>query len=176
MTMHDIAAAAARTERVLRGRPSAGVHEDDPCIARWVGGLRIVAAHPKGHEVATDLPSPLGGAGDEPSPGWLMRAGLAACAASGVALAAVRAGIELAELDVTARSVSDAGGIFGLPDLDGERLFPGPRDVQLEVRLRAPGVAAARLRDLVATACRLSPVQAALEVATPVAVSIDAGD
>ena len=80
------------------------------------------------------------------------------------------------ELEVTARSVSDAGGLFGLPDGDGAPRFPGPRDVRLEVRLRATGVTAARLRELAAAACRSSPVHAALEAVTPVALSIDAGD
>lgn len=176
MTMQDIAAAAARTQSVLRRRPSTGVREDGPCVARWAGGLRIVAGDSHGHEVATDLPAALGGTGEEVSPGWLMRAGLAACAASCIAFAAAQAGIELAELEVTARSVSDAGGLFALPDGDGKPRFPGPRDVRLEVRLRAPGVAAARLRELAFAACRSSPVQAALEAVTPVAVSIDAGD
>ena len=58
----------------------------------------------------------LGGGGSAPSPGWLMRAALASCDATIVAMEAARAGIELTDLTVTVVSESDNRGVLGVGD------------------------------------------------------------
>ncbi len=82
MATEDIAAALARVQTVLQRRPQTGVHDDAPATARWMGGLRVIFSHANGMQVASDMPAELSGTGDQVSPGWLFRAGLAACLAT----------------------------------------------------------------------------------------------
>src|SRR6187401_1206577 len=94
MPMQDVAAAMERVKTVLERRPEMGLHDDAPATARWEGGTRIVASHSNGKQMATDMPAELGGSGDQVTPGWLFRAGLASCAATTIAMAAARHGID----------------------------------------------------------------------------------
>src|SRR5580704_2630475 len=107
MASRDIAAALERTERALKRRPSAGLQPDPPCLARWTGGARVVARDPRGREVVTDLSAALGGDDEGPSPGWLIRAGIANCMVTCIAITAARASIELERLEVDVASRSD---------------------------------------------------------------------
>ncbi len=97
----DIAAAMARVSAVLRKRPQAGIGDDAPALSAWQGGLRVATPHPGGSgQAVTDMPVELGGSGDQPSPGWLLRAALASCAVTRIAMAAAEAGISLHTLQV----------------------------------------------------------------------------
>src|SRR5580693_1715721 len=174
MATKDIAAAFERTERVLRARPSVGDHADEPATARWDGGVRFQIDDGHGRTLVTDLTAALGGQNEAPSPGWLVRAGLAACLATCTAAVAAREGVELSMLEVEARSRTDARGLVGVTNADGATVDPGPRDLELAVRIVAPGVDAARLAALVARADAISPVSAALRLARPVAVTVEA--
>jgi uncharacterized OsmC-like protein len=160
--MHDIAAALQRVETVMRRRPSSGLHDDAPATARWEGGMRIVASHANGARIATDMPGDLGGSGDQVTPGWLFRAGLASCTATVIAMRAAAAGIELTLLEVRATSRSDTRGLLGMAGEDGERVCAGPSEVQMHVRVAAPGISEERLRALVEEGQRCSPVYVAL--------------
>ncbi|MEJ7688909.1 MAG: hypothetical protein WKG52_19115, partial [Variovorax sp.] len=88
MTMQDIAAALQRVEAVLQRRPETGLHDDAPAAARWERGTRVVTHHASGAQMATDMPGELGGSGDQVTPGWLFRAGLASCAATSIVVSA----------------------------------------------------------------------------------------
>jgi hypothetical protein len=88
-------------------------------------------------------------------------------------MTAAAAGIELAALEIVARSRSDTRGLLGIADADGAPVPAGPRDLELHVRIAAPGVPAERLRALVASAVRCSPIVDALRIAAPPALSID---
>ena len=173
MTTQDIAAAMQRVEKVLRRRPEIGLHDDAPATARWESGTRVVASHANGTQMLTDMPGELGGSGDQVTPGWLFRAGLASCAATRIAMGAAAEGIELATLEVLASSRSDTRGLLGITDAEGEPVYAGPQDVQLHVRISARGVSPERLRTLVEDGCRCSPVPNALQNAVPVALRID---
>jgi uncharacterized OsmC-like protein len=162
-----------RVEAALRRRPEIGLHDDAPASARWDGGTRVVASHANGTQVLTDMPGELGGSGDQVTPGWLLRAGLASCAATRIAMAAATEGIELRTLEVLARSRSDTRGLLGMADAEGAPVHAGPRDVQLLVRISAPGVSPERLRALVEDSQRCSPVPCALEEAVPVALRVE---
>lgn len=172
MATADIAAAVRRTEQVLRRRPAAGIHADSPALCRWVGGVSVVIGDGSGREVASDLPPALGGGGEGFTPGWFSRAGLAACAATGIAMLAARDGVELTRLDVEARSRSDARGIFGLLSPEGP-VDPGPRDVELLVRIAASNAPPERLRALVDAMQAISPVRSLFENAKPVALKVE---
>lgn len=172
MSAKDIAAALRRVAAVLRRRPRTGLQEDTPAAARWDGGLRAVTSHPDGTRIVTDVPSELGGGGGV-TPGWFMRAGLASCEATRIAMSAALAGIELKSLEVIASSRSDASGLLDLAGPDGARVSAAPRDVELRVRLCAPGVAPERLRALVEDSHHCSPVACAVQEAVPVALRIE---
>lgn len=173
MTVQTIAAAMQRVESVFQRRPEAALEDDTPATAHWESGMRVVSRHPNGTQVLTDMPSEIGGSGDQVTPGWLLRAALASCAATRIAMAAAAAGIELTTLEVAASSRSDARGLLGMANADGQPVPAGPRDVLLAVRIAAQGVAAERLRALVEQSHGCSPVTAAHQAAVPVALRIE---
>jgi len=173
MTIEDIAAAVQRVESVLKRRPAAGMHDDAPATARWQNGLRVVACHANGTQLSTDLPAELGGTGENVTPGWLFRAGLASCLATRIAMSAAAAGMELTLLEVSASSRSDTRGLFGMADLSGEPVGAGPRDVQLLVKIAAAEVSAERLHTLVEESNRCSPVSATLRGPVPLDLRIE---
>jgi uncharacterized OsmC-like protein len=173
MASQEIAAAMQRVESVLKRRPEVGLHDDAPATARWESGTRVASSHANGAQILTDMPTELGGSGDQVTPGWLFRAGLASCLATRVAMGAAAAGFELAMLEVLASSRSDARGIFGMSEASGEPVCAGPRDVQVLVRIAAPGVSPERLRILIEESNRCSPVSAAARDSVPMTLCIE---
>lgn len=176
MSAQYVADAMQRVEGVLRRRPDMGMHDDSPATARWRGSTRIVTSNDKGIEVMTDMPGELGGTGDQVTPGWLMRAGLAACTATRIAMGAAAAGIELTKLELRASSRSDTRGLLGMTESDGAPIGAGPHDMQLHVTIAAHGVPAEKLRALVEESHRCSPVPCAIQEETPVELYIEVAD
>jgi uncharacterized OsmC-like protein len=176
MSAQYVADALQRVEVVLRRRPDMGVHDDSPATASWRGSTRIVTSHDNGIEVTTDMPNELGGTGDQVTPGWLLRAGLASCTATRIAMSAAAAGIELTKLELRASSRSDTRGMLGMTEADGTRISAGPRDVELHVIIAARGVPAEKLRALVEESHRCSPVPCAIQEETPVGLQIEVAD
>ncbi|OUM02602.1 OsmC family protein [Variovorax sp. JS1663] len=173
MSMQDIAAALQRVETVLQRRPDQGLHDDAPATARWQGGVRVESSHANGTRMLTDMPCELGGTGDKVTPGWMFRAGVAACATTSIAMAAASEGIALDLLEASVGSRSDTRGLVGLPEADGQTVYAGPRDMQLQVRIAAEGVAPERLRALVEAAVQRSPIPNATQHPTPLALQIE---
>lgn len=173
MTQPHIKGPLKRVQAVMERRPATGWHEDGPATARWAGGMRVVASHANGTEVPSDMPSELGGTGDLITPGWLFRAGLAACATTSIAMAAAAEGLELSSLEVKVTSWSDTRGLLGMTEPNGQPVFAGPGDVQLTVRIAANGAPQDRLRALVQAAVARSPIPSALQAAIPLALRID---
>ena len=173
MPTAPIAAALDRMSAVLQRRPESGLHDDAPATARWSGGLRVVALHPGGHQVATDMPTEFGGTGDEVTPGWLFRAGIASCATVSIALKAASEGIELSMLELRVTSRSDTRGMLGMTGTDGRLVSAAPGDLRLHVRIAADGVGPERLRALVERGVRCSPIPSAVQLALPIALAID---
>jgi len=177
MSAERIAAALVRLESVLRARPTFGDYEEIPATAEWQGGAKFTVHHPKGElRVLTDLPAELGGEGEAVTPGWLMRAGLAACTASAIVLSAAAEGIALESLELTAGARSDVRGLLGMHDENGAPVTAGFREVRLRVRISAPGVSRERLQALVERADRQSPVSSALREAVPVELHVELQD
>jgi uncharacterized OsmC-like protein len=173
MPNHELAAALQRAETVFRRRPDMGMHEDAPASARWERDTRVVVNHANGTQIASDMPCELGGTGDRITPGWLFRAGVAACATTTIAMAAAARGIELSALEVQVSSRSDTRGILGMDEADGERVFAGPSDVQLRVRIASPAVSPEQLRALIEEGLRRSPIPNVLQTAMPMAVHVE---
>lgn len=153
-----------------------GMHDDAPATARWSGSTRIVTSHTNGIEVSTDMPGELGGTGDQVTPGWLMRAALAACTATRIAMSAAAAGIELTKLELRASSRSDTRGLLGMTESDGSPIGAGPHDMLLHVTIAAHGVLAEKLRALVEESYRCSAVPCAIQDETPVGLQIEVTD
>lgn len=175
MAAQEIAAALQRAESVFRRRPEAAVHDDAPGAVRWSGGTRVVATHANGRQVETDMPEEFGGTGDQVSPGWLLRSGLAACTATTIALVAAQEGIALDSLEVEVTSRSDARGLLGMREADGALVYPGPLDLQMRVRISAEGVPAQRLRALVEQSNERAPLSAVARSAMLLPLHIETG-
>jgi uncharacterized OsmC-like protein len=173
MGMEDIAAALERVKAVLRRRPDVGLHDDAPATARWEHGTRVVSSHANGTRIQSDMPGELGGTGDQVTPGWMFRAGLASCTATCIAMNAAEQGIELTALEVKAGSRSDARGLLRIADTAGAAVSAAPLSVEMHVRIAANGVAPERLRALVEESQRCSPIANAVEKAVPVALRIE---
>jgi uncharacterized OsmC-like protein len=177
MELIEVAEAMKRVETVFRRHPSVALDVDSAATARWEGRTRVVTAHASGVSVVTDMPAEIGGTGDQVTPGWLLRAALASCATTRIAMAAAVEGVELASLKVVAKSRTDARGLLGMSDEEGRLVFPGPKDVKLRVSIAAKGRSPEQLRALVEGCECTSPVSEALRQAVPVvySVEVDAG-
>lgn len=151
--------------------PQDALTQDKPAVASIESGLRCKALGPKGESLVTDMPAPIGGGGSAPTPGWYLRAALANCDATMIAMRAAQLGITLSQLEVTVGSRSDNRGLLGA----AEGVAAGPLDVQLSVRIAAPGVPAQTLHDLVHWAEAHSPVGDALRRALSVKADIQVG-
>lgn len=153
-----IRAALQRVAAVFSARPAQAISADAPALAHWRGGLECELTGPHGHTITTALSTTIGGAGDAPSPGWYLRAAQASCLATAIAMCAAERDIELGEIEVECGSESDARGALGLPGA----VAVAPVRASIHVRIRALAADEPLLRDLVAAACRQSPVLAAL--------------
>jgi len=149
-------------------QPEQAIGDDKPAVATLESGLRCKAVGPKGEVLVTDMPQPIGGASSAPTPGWFLRAALANCDATMVAMRAAQLGIALTTLEVTVGSHSDHRGLLGCAD-DAPA---GPLDMHIRIRIGAPDASAQQLQDLVHWAETHSPVGDALRRALPVRTEV----
>jgi hypothetical protein len=147
MATQEIAAAMQRVEAILQRRPDVGVQPEAPATARWEGGTRIVASHANGAQMPTEMPTELGGAGNDVhvTPGWLFPRGFASCAATCIAMGAAAQGIELASLEVHRDEPLGLRGLLNMKDADGTPVYAGPATSSSSCASAAPGVAARAL-------------------------------
>jgi uncharacterized OsmC-like protein len=150
----------------LAENPDNATELDTPATATLFDGLRCRVDGPFG-ELTTDMATSLGGGASGPSPGWLMRAALASCDATIVAMEAARAGIELTKLAVSVVSESDNRGVLGVGDAP-----PGPLSVRVRIELAASNASEDELRELVHRAESRSAVADAVARAVPVTTEI----
>lgn len=147
--------------------PEAGLESDPPAVAVMVDELRCRVEGPAG-ELTTDMATALGGGGAAPSAGWTLRAALASCDATMVAMEAARAGIELTDLRVIVDSDSDHRGVLGVD----ASVPPGPLELRVRIELAASNASADQLRELVQRAESRSPVRDALTREVPMTTEI----
>jgi uncharacterized OsmC-like protein len=149
----------------LAEHPEAAVEADTAATAVYEGGLRCRVEGPAG-ELRTDMATALGGGATAPPPGWLLRAALASCDATTVAMEAARAGITLTHLAVTVDSESDNRGVLGVGDAP-----PGPLSVRVRIEL-AGDAGEDELRELVRRAEARSAVADAVSRALDVTTEV----
>lgn len=161
--MESIRDAMETASGYLREHPDAATGTDAAATAIREEGLRFRVEGPKG-ALTSDMSESVGGAASAPTPGWLLRAALAACDATLVAMEAARDGIELSDLTVSVESESDFRGVLGV---DGS-VHPGPLAVRVRIELAASDASEDQLRAIVRRAEEHSPVRDALvrEVST----------
>jgi uncharacterized OsmC-like protein len=142
----------------LREHPDAATGTDAAATAVREDGLRFRVEGPTG-QVTSDMSESVGGGATAPTPGWLLRAALASCDATLVAMEAARDNIELSDLKVIVESESDFRGVLGID----ASVNPGPVAVRVRIELTAPDATEDQLREIVQRAEAHSPVRDALE-------------
>ena len=152
----------------LGEHPEKWRNADPPATAVMIDGLRCRAEGPGGASIVSDMPRAVGGGDSAPRPGWFMRAALATCDATVIAMRAAQLGIALDRLEVAVESESDPRGLLGIDDT----VVAGPARLRMRVTIAAAGAPAERLREIVAWADRHSPVGDALRRAIPVEVEV----
>jgi uncharacterized OsmC-like protein len=155
--MEAIRSAMEKASAYLAENPDAGTGTDAAATAVLEEGLRFRVEGPKG-AVTTDMSESVGGGATAPSPGWLLRAALAACDASAVAMQAARDGVELTDLSVSVESDTDFRGVLGVDGAD----HPGPLEIRMRIELAADDATEEQLRATVERAEAQSPVRDAL--------------
>ena len=166
--MTEIRDSILEVRSALASRADAGPAPDRPAVAVIEDGLRCRAEGGDGWAVVTDMPGVVGGEGAAPTPGWLIRAALASCAATTIAMRAAELNIALTELEVTAESETDMRGLLDV----GEDVEPGPVGARLRIRLAADDADEERLEELVEWADSHSPVGDCVRRAVPVELEI----
>jgi uncharacterized OsmC-like protein len=115
----------------------------------------------------------VGGGATAPTPAWLLRAALASCDATLVAMEAARDGVELTDLEVTVDSDSDFRGILGVDD----SVDPGPLKLRVRIQLAASNATEDQLRAIVERAESRSPVRdvvaRGIPMTTEIAIGVD---
>lgn len=155
----------------LTAHPEEARYTDSPAIARIESGLRIRVSGPASEELVTDMPGAVGGAGSAPSPGWYLRAAIAACVASLAVMRAAQLGIADFTCEVEVDSESDDRGILGLDDA----VPAGPLSTRVAWRITAADADPAQLREVAEWAVAHCPVSDAVRRAVPLTVEVDVG-
>jgi uncharacterized OsmC-like protein len=154
MSATTIRDAIDKTSRAIAEQPEKARSKNVPATARLLDGLRCEVKGPNGETVHTDMPPAMGGAASAPAPGWLLRAAMASCTATVIAMRAAKLGVNLTTLEVTVESNSDNRGILGLDD----KISAGLSSIATRVRIGARDGSPDQLRELAAWGDSHSPV------------------
>lgn len=169
MSLVEIQEAVKRVIQHYTENPDQAISEDKVATAVVEEGLRCKATGPNGWEVVSDMAKGIGGGASAPSPGWLLRAALANCDATMIALRAAELGIELSALEVTVGSTSDDRGLLQMDD----SIPAGPLKVWTRVKIGAEKATDEKLREIVTWAEKHSPVGDAIGRAVPLEVNVE---
>lgn len=152
----------------IAAEPAKAKPRNAPATARLTQGLQCEVTGLHGEKLVTDMPPAMGGAASGPNPGWAMRAALAACTATVIAMRAAKLGVTLDTLEVTVESDSDTRGLLGTDD----KIRAGFAALRMKVKIRGDAEAKA-LRDLVAWADAHSPVGCTLKDAPACSLDVE---
>ena len=155
----------------LTEHPEEARYTDSLATARIESGLRVRVTGSGAEELVTDMPGAVGGGGSAPSPGWFLRAAVAACVTSLAGMRAAQLGIAEFSCEVDVDSESDDRGILGL-DAD---VPAGPLSTRIAFRITAAGTDRDRLREVAEWAVAHCPVSDAVGRAVPLSVEVDVG-
>ena len=153
MSNNDIGKVVANVERYLQSQDNPGPRADLPATATIGDGLRCRIESPDGSAIHTDMPESVGGGATANSPGWHLRAALASCDATLLAMRAARLGLELDSIEVRVEASSDGRGMF----LD-DGISAGSSEVRLHFKIGAGNASAEQIEALVHWVEQHSPV------------------
>ena len=145
MSIQSVREAQESVAAAVAQDPAKARSKNPSATAALQQDLRFHVTGPAGEAADTDMPRKVGGAAAAPTPSWLMRAALASCTGTVIALRAAQRGVTLKTLEVTVESESDMRGMLGLD----ERVSPGLSGLSLRVRIGAENAAPRELRELV---------------------------
>lgn len=154
MSIETIQHAIQGVQEFLLANPDKALGSDSQAAAVYREGLQVQVNGPNDAAIVTDMPTTVGGSGSAPTPGWFMRAALASCDATLIAMRAAEVGIRLTTLEVTVDSISDDRGIFGV----GDDVPSGALKVRTCIRIGAENASPNRLGEIVDEALIRSPV------------------
>ena len=155
----------------LAGHPDKARYTDSVARARTEDGLRVAVDGPGGERLMTDMPAAVGGTASAPSPGWFLRAAVAACAVSLATMRAAQLGLAGFRCEVEVDSESDDRGILGL-----EPSTPaGPLSMRIGFRMAADGLGLDRLEEVAVWAVDHCPVSDAVRRGVPVHIEVTVG-
>jgi len=169
MSTASVREAIEKTSKVLAEQPEKAKSKNVPATARVLDGLRCEVTGPNGETLHTDMPPAMGGAASAPNPGWVLRAAIASCTATAIAMRAAKLGVNLTTLEVTVESHSDNRGLLGLDD----KISAGLSSLATRVKIGAPQVPADQLRQLAEWGDRHSPVACTARIPPSYALEVE---
>lgn len=152
----------------LSAHPEEARYTDSLATAHVVSDLHVRVDGPNGERLETDMPAGVGGSGAHPSPGWFLRAAVAACVTSLATMRAAQLGWTGFGIEVEVDSESDDRGILGLDPSTPA----GPLSMRVGLRLAADGIGLEALEELAVWAVEHCPVSDAMRRAVPVHVEV----
>jgi uncharacterized OsmC-like protein len=153
MRKSAIREAVKNVESYYRTEANPGPQADIPATAVVEEGLRCRIESPDGRAIFTDMPTDVGGSGSANSPGWHLRAALASCDATLLAIRAARAGVDLEHIEVRVEASSDGRGMF----LD-DGISAGSSDMCIYFRIESSSASREQIEALIAWVEEHSPV------------------
>ena len=150
----------------LAEHPDEARYTDSLATAHVEEGLRIRVNGPGGEILTTDMPGAVGGGSAAPSPGWFLRAAVAACVTSLAVMRAAQLGIEGFTCEVEVDSESDDRGILGL-----DASVPGG-PFSMRIGVRSTGALSDRLEEIAHWAVEHCPVSDAVRRAVPLSIDL----
>lgn len=154
MTLPQIGETLERLGASIAADPAKAKSKNVPATARLLDGLQCELTGPYGERFVTDMPPAMGGAASGPNPGWLLRAALASCTTTVIAMRAAQIGVAIDTLEVSVETDSDVRGILGADDGISARHSA----MRMKVKIGATGQSPEALRALVEWAEAHSPV------------------
>ena len=158
-----------RIDAAIAADPQKAHAKHAGATATLTSGLKFTVTGPHGEQLETDMAKGVGGEASGPSPGWALRAALASCTGTVIALRAAKLGFVLEKLDVSVDSDGDLRGMLGSDDT----VSAGLTDLRMRVAIRAQNAARAELEELVRWADAHSPVACTLRQALPIALVVE---
>lgn len=155
----------------LTEHPDEARYTDSIATARVGEGLHVRVEGPAGETLETDMPGAVGGGNAHPSPGWFMRAAVAACVASLATMRAAQLGWTGFSVEVDVDSESDDRGILGLDPSTPA----GPLSMRIGLRMTADDRGLEQLEELAVWAVDHCPVSDAVHRGVPVHVEVSGG-
>jgi len=114
MNAPEIRKALDGLDAAIAADPGKARAKNAPATAKLTDGLQCEVTGPYNARIVTDMPPAMGGAASGPNPGWFLRAALASCTTTAIAMRAARQGIKLDQLELTVESESDTRGLLGI--------------------------------------------------------------